>query len=227
MDARTDRAAGGARGARSGIGTGGGAGLHQRGELLAALAGLEARTLDFESLDPGTPLPSGSELDGISFGYDLAGARILVIDDAGTTSGTRSLGVDEDLAFIAGDVLDLAFVPARAVGLSVIGSDLLPDDFELAGGGGAVSNGEPDVVADGDAFFLGLVETDPSQAFTSATSTSFTPDGADFVFNLDDGTVAVPEPRQAAAVAGIALAVLGAARRRGARAARGAPPAAR
>ena len=72
-------------------------------------------------------------------------------------------------------------------------------DVALRAGGGSVHNvASPDrVLADGgEAFFLGLIEPNPSLAFTSAGLESFDPNQLGlFFFTVDDITTAVvPEP---------------------------------
>ena len=177
-------------------------GFTDRTNFLAAIAGLADETLDFEAMAPGTSLPSGSAVGGITLTYTIAGLDLAVRDDYGTTSGSHYLGLDTfDGVFVSGDAFDMTFGgPIQAVGLSVIGipGSILAVDFELhTGSGGFVFNsGAPDVLlADGDAFFLGLVD---SAGFNTARLASFDPTGTGiFVFNVDDITTAapsVPEP---------------------------------
>jgi hypothetical protein len=176
----------------------------------AATAGLaEVAALDFDDVAAGTTIPSGSALGGVTFEYAIeGGAQLVVIDAFDANSGLNSLGLTGDLTFLAGDAFSIGFAPARAIALFVIGEDTLPGDVELQTSAGVVQNGTVEaILADGSSlYFLGLVESDPQLAFTSATLESFiVEDVGDFVWNVDDLRLA-PEP--AAGLA--ALAALGA-----------------
>jgi hypothetical protein len=182
----------------------------------AAIAAYDTvASVDFESVAAGTVIPDGGLLGGIEFEYVIDGSQqLVVIDDFAATSGTRSLGTSTDRVFLAGDQFSLHFAPATAIGIYVIGEDMIPGDVELQTVAGTVANGAPDAtLSDGsEAFFLGIVESDPLLAFDFATVRSFIPDEVgDFVWNADDIEIAVaPEPDAAAtaAAAGFALAVL-------------------
>lgn len=214
----------------------------QRAAFDAALAGhTDVRVLDFESVPAGTTIASGDSLGGITFTFAIDGGFDLIVLDSvlheiDATSGTRSLGVEEDgdaLPLLAGDRFTLGFDRVvHAVGIYVIagaiGGDIQPGDLVLRVPGRAdVANGAvPDLVLSdgGEAYFLGLVEDDPAAGFTSAEVITIQPPegtGRDFDWNADDiVTAVVPEP--AAGGAGlVALAVLsGLARRAGRRARR-------
>ena len=176
----------------------------------AATAGLaDVVVLDFDGVAAGTIIPDGGALGGITFDYAIeGGAELVVIDAFEANSGLNSLGTTGDLTFLAGDAFSIGFAPATAVALFVIGEDMLPGDVELQTVAGAVQNGAADaILADGSSlYFLGLVESDPSLAVTSATLESFiVEDVGDFVWNVDDIRLA-PEP-----AAGLGcVAVLGA-----------------
>ncbi len=90
----------------------------------AALPG-PAQVLDFDSLAPGTLLPSGSTQGGVTFTYSIAGLTMKVVDAFSTTSGTNSLGLTGgDDAFLDGDTFDLSFSSSvRALGMFFITSD--------------------------------------------------------------------------------------------------------
>jgi len=201
----------------------------ERAAFDAAIAGYgDLRVLDFEGVAAGTLVPSGSALDGVSFDYSIGAFQLQVTDAFAASSGTRSLGLDADDALLAGDAFSMDFDRVvHAVGVYAIGADLLAGDFELRlPGGASVANGAtPDVaLADGAAFFLGRVESDPDAGFASVELASLATGGADFTWNADDvvSAVAVPEPGAAAGAATLALALR--ARRRGGLTARAAPP---
>lgn len=196
----------------------------ERAAFAAAVAGYEdVRLLDFEGVPAGTTIASGAALDGVTFSYAIDGLELLVTDAFAAVSGTRSLGLTADDVFLAGDAFAMSFDrTVHAVGVFVIGApgELLPGDVELRlPGGASVANGaDPDLVlADGEAFFLGLVESDPGAGFTGAELRSFAVGGADFAWNADDlvTAVAVPEPGGGGAAAAALAALAGRARRRG------------
>jgi hypothetical protein len=183
----------------------------------AAIAGLETvAALDFESLGAPTAIPSGAVHGGFAFTYSIAGEQLVVTDAFPATSGANSLGVTGDLVFLASDAFSLAFPPATAIGLYVIGEDMLPGDVELQTVAGTVENGEAEgVLSDGaSVFFLGIVESEPGLAFGEATVASFAvEDVGDFVWNADD-LVAAPEPGTGACTAAALATLLGVSRRR-------------
>ncbi len=169
--------------------------------------------LDFEEFSAGTLFQNGGSSGVISFGYSIGDNELLVVIDAfETTSGLNSLGVTGDLAFLAGDSFGMSVPEATAIGLFVIGEDMLPGDVVLSIGAGSVANGAPDgfLAGGSSVYFLGLVESDPALAFTFATLESFlVEDVGDFVWNVDDIHLA-PEPDTVLgnAVAWLVLAVL-------------------
>ena len=169
----------------------------------AAIAGLSAaQTVDFDSVASGTSFASGTGTGGLSFIYAIPGYSVQVASTFGTTSGTNYLGLDNpDTAFYLGDSVTIDFGrTVHAVGLYLIaGSDAQAGDLELSVAGGSVFNSAlADVlVSDGQAFFLGLVESDPGLGFTTATVSGTITPGAFLAFTADDITSAVsavPEP---------------------------------
>jgi hypothetical protein len=189
----------------------------------AAIAGLGGvQTVNFDSVASGTTFPSGTGTGGLTFTYAIAGPSTLEVSSTfGTTSGTNYLGLDNpDTAFYLGDSFTINFNRSvQAVGLYVIaGSDAEAGDMQLSAGGGTVFNSATfDVaVSDGEAFYLGLVQSDPGLAFTSATVQMTLTPGAFLAVTVDDITsavTAVPEPETWALML-IGLGVLARARRR-------------
>jgi len=185
----------------------------------AAIASFaDVQTVTFETSAAGDTFPSGTGTGGLTFVYAIAGPSTLqVANTFGTTSGVNYLGLDNpDTAFYLGDSFTIDFNrTVHAVGLYVIaGSDAQAGDVKLTAGGGSVFNSAlADVlVSDGQAFYLGLVESDPGLGFTSATvQMVFTP-GAFLAVTVDDITsavVAVPEPETwALLVAGLGALAL-------------------
>ena len=167
--------------------------------FLGALSG-SAQTQNFEGLGVGTTIPSGGAVGGITFTYSIGTFTMQIRDDFGTTSPTHYLGLDSvDGTFLNGDAFTMSFGgPVTALGLYVVGAPGAnqPGDFSLAAtGSGGVTSTTPDtVLADGDAYFLGII--DPA-GFTQAVLTGTT-GGCDpaeecqYVWNVDDITTARP-----------------------------------
>lgn len=170
----------------------------------AAIAGMSAaQTVDFESDAAGITFASGTGTGGLTFTYAIAGPSTLQVSNTfGTTSGSNYLGLDNpDTAFYLGDSFTINFNrTVRAVGLYVIaGGDAQAGDMQLSVTGGSVSNSAiaDALVSDGQAFYLGLVETDTSLGFSSATLAGVLTPNAFLAFTADDITSAVsaiPEP---------------------------------
>lgn len=195
----------------------------------AAIAGLSGiETIDFDAVAAGTTFPTGTGTGGVTFDYAIAGPSTLQVSDTfGTTSGANYLGLDNpDTAFYLGDSFTINFGhTVHAVGLYVIaGGDAQAGDMTLSVAGGSVGNSAtPDtLVSDGQAFYLGLLETDPALGFTTATVSGVLSGQAFLAFTVDDitfdgATTAVPEPgTQGLLLAGLAalFAWRGANRRR-------------
>jgi hypothetical protein len=188
--------------------------------FLAAISG-SSQTENFEGLTVGTTIPSGGAVDGITFTYSIGTFTMQIRDDFGTTSPTHYLGLDSvDGTFLNGDAFTMSFGgPVRALGLFIIGAPGAnqPGDFALAAtGSGTVTSTTPDtVLADGDAYFLGIID---SAGFTQAVLTGATggcdpAENCQYVWNVDDITTARPsvqtfEPSSlivlASALAGVA-----------------------
>jgi len=158
---------------------------------------------NFDSLTPGA-IPNGATVGNVTFDYTpVFGSSfgLEVTSAFPTTSGLNSLGATGgNDAFVNGDEITMTFAhPEQAVGLYIITAGPNdPGDFTLGvtQGNGTISGTvDPSFASIADlspptswVYFLGLVETDPSQTFTSATLASddtAVPPGA-YVFNLDD-----------------------------------------
>ena len=170
----------------------------------AAVASLSAaQTVDFDSTLAGTTFASGTGTGGLSFTYSIVGPSTLQVSDTfGTTSGSNYLGLDNpDTAFYLGDSFTINFNrTVHAVGLYLVaGRDAQAGDMELQVAGGSVFNsGSADrTLSDGQAYYLGLVESDAGAGFTSATVRGIVSQNAFLAFTADDITSAVsavPEP---------------------------------
>lgn len=168
---------------------------------IASLAGVQ--TVDFDSVAAGTSFASGTGTGGLTFNYSIPGYTAQVSNTFGTTSGSNYLGLDNpDTAFYLGDSITIDFGRVvHAAGLYLItGSDAQAGDLELSVAGGSVFNSASadTLVSDGQAFYLGLVESDPTLGFSTATIHGVPSGGAFLAFSADDITSAtvsaVPEP---------------------------------
>ncbi len=175
-------------------------GFTEEAAFMAAISGFDPHTLDFESQDPGYLIQNGDSLEGITFAYDLFGENMAVTDEYMTTSGSNSLGltwngvVEGDNYFWDGDEFDLAFDPVNAMGLYFITSDpAMAEEIWLQTQWGRAYNSEDSLVLDdgGLAYFVGLVSDEP---FTSAHIGFAADDESNFVYNVDDITLASGEP---------------------------------
>ena len=178
-------------------------GFTTKGAFDAASAGLgSVQTVDFDSVAAGTLFASGTGTGGLTFTYAIPGYSMEVSNTFGTTSGSNYLGLDNpDTAFYLGDSFTINFNrTVHSVGLYLVtGGDTQAGDLELSTSAGSVLNSATaDVlVSDGQAFYLGLVESDPGLGFTSATVRGLVSPGAFVAFTVDDITSAVsgvPEP---------------------------------
>ena len=171
-----------------------------------AVATLSNRqTVDFENVVSGTKFDSGFGTGGLSFIYAIPGYSMQVSSTFSTTSGTNYLGLDNpDTAFYLGDSFTINFNrTVHAVGLFLIaGTDTRGGDLELSTNGGSVVNSGSFIMLPdfGQAYYLGLVESDPALGFTSASVQGIVSPGAFVAFSADDITSAVvgvppiPEP---------------------------------
>ena len=169
---------------------------------IVVLSGVQ--TVNFDSVPAGTTFPTGTGTAGITFTYAIAGPSTLQVSNTfGTTSGSNYLGLDNpDTAFYLGDSFTINFGhTVHAIGLYLIaGNDAQAGDMLLSVAGGSVGNSAfPDtLVSDGQAFYVGLLETDPALGFNSATISGVLSGDAFLAFTVDDitfdGGRAVPEP---------------------------------
>jgi hypothetical protein len=157
---------------------------------------------NFDSVAAATLVPSGSGVEGTTFTYDLGGGAFeMQVGPAGgfdfdTTSEPNYLGTTGDDSFLSGDGFTMTFAqPEQAVGLFVIsGGDNLAGDYTLGvAQGSAESSGITDstfgTLGDGgNVYFIGLVESNTANSFTSATFSSVA--GIGVPFNIDDISVA-------------------------------------
>lgn len=144
--------------------------------FMADLPG-SATTLDFDSLAYGTIIADGGTVDGISFDYPVLagyGVSMMITSDL-------ELGTDDGGMFLGGDGFELSFAAASAVGMHFIsGDDMFDDDITLSAGGDSIGLIASDGVSLGGddwyAYSLGIIDVDLSNAFTTASITSFTDD---------------------------------------------------
>jgi len=168
------------------------------GPFFGALSG-PPQILNFDSLSPHTAIGTQG---AITFTYTF-GPQLEVRNDFGTTSPSNYLGVTTvDGTLLNGEFFTMDFAsPITALGLYIIGAPdaNVQNDFSLAVPGiGGLSNGGPDLfLADGDAYFLGII--DPvgfSQAIVVGAGGCSQP--CQYVWNVDDITTVaaptVPEP---------------------------------
>jgi hypothetical protein len=150
--------------------------------------------LNFDGLASGTIIDSGSTVQGVTFTYSLGGGAfdLQVGSTFDTTSPPNYLGTTGDDAFLSGDAFTMTFAqPEQAVGLFVISGGIdFAGDYTLTTADGSVDNSNSTdstfgTLGDGGAvYFLGMVETDPTKTFTSASFSSLADLG--IPFNIDD-----------------------------------------
>jgi len=175
-----------------------------RSDFLAAIAGYNQQTLNFDSMTAGGLIPSGSSAGGITFTYNIPHFTMQIEDTFTTTSSPNYLGLNtNDGAFNHGDSFSMSFSgKIDALGLYVIAGQNIQvstGDFRLSIGAGYASNsGVVDKsLSDGKAYFIGLLDT--GAGFSSA---EFLSNGGPYgyEFNIDDitmakpGSTSVPEP---------------------------------
>lgn len=173
-------------------------------DYLSALGSASTTTYNFDALTAEDTIASGDTLNGATFSYNLGGYSIMVDNSYDTTSPSNSLGTNDGSgAFFSGDEFTITFDQTMyAVGLYVISSaELFDNDLILSTSSDlSVGNLESSYTQLDDfglAYYIALIEDDPNLGFNSITLSSGTPD-LDFLFNVDDITVAaVPLPAAA------------------------------
>jgi hypothetical protein len=160
---------------------------------------MPASTLNFESMSAGATIDSGDTVEGVTFTYDFGSVKMMVSDAWDTTSPSNFLGTDDGDILQDGDDFDLSFSEASAIGMYFItADDVLDDDIALEAAGFTVGldASQYDTLGDGSrAFFLGIIDVDPGNAFTAASIGTI--GGGYFLYNVDDITTAVPVPEPA------------------------------
>ena len=164
---------------------------------------LPASVMDFDSLSAGTIINDGNTVGGITFDYPALasfGVSMKVSDAWDTTSSPNFLGTSDGNIFQGGDGFELSFTLSSAIGMYFISADEMFDgDITLSAGGESVdllATALQQTLPDGsDVFFLGIIDADPLNAFTTAEITSFTDiNGPYFFYNVDDITTTAPIP---------------------------------
>lgn len=169
----------------------------------ADLAGSSVVELNFDSMTAGDTIASGSSFGDMSIHYNFGpGIDMTVETGFATTSPANYLGSTGGY-FVGGDSITFNFSQnITSFGMYVISESVVyDDDFTISTnfGDSATNNflaGEIIQSPYTTAYFMGLIESDSSQAFNSVTFTSF--NDPTLTFNIDDisyTTVsAVPEP---------------------------------
>lgn len=171
---------------------------------IATAAFVAKQTENFDGIPVNTAFASGTGPSPLSFTYSIPGYSLSVGSGFPTTSNDNFLGLNNpDMAFYLGDSFTINFGrTVNAVGLYLVaGDDAIAGELQLSVSGASVLNsGTPFVISPGNnAFFLGLVESDPALGFASATVRGMAPTdapGAFLAFTADDITSAnaIPEP---------------------------------
>ncbi|HEY3754997.1 MAG TPA: hypothetical protein VGL42_02495 [Opitutaceae bacterium] len=189
----------------------------------ASLGGYSTQDRTFDSDLSGTVIPSGGSADGIVFTYppgDFGGFSLQVDSGFDTTSGVNYLGTTGDGSFLSGDSFTMTFShPVEGVGLFVIsGGNNIDGDYSLGvAQGTALSSGMTDstfgtLPDGGNVYFVGLIESNPADSFTTATFSSVD-GGFGIPFNVDDISMLQPAgargvPDQASSVALLAAVLI-------------------
>lgn len=165
----------------------------------AGTAGYTTVDSNFDSLPSGMLLPSGTTVQGITFTYpptDFGGFTLQVDSGFDSTSAPNYLGTTGDGSFLSGDEFTMTFAhPEEGIGLFVISGGInIAGDYTLSvAQGSALSSGTTDstfgTLGDGgNVYFLGLIEDNPANSFTTATFSSLN-GGYGIPFNVDDISV--------------------------------------
>jgi hypothetical protein len=163
-----------------------------------AISGYTKSTLDFDSSISGSLIVDGvTALSGVTFNYPILasfGVSMQIRDDFSAYSGANYLGTNDGGAFLGGDIFNLSFAYASAVGMFFLtGDQLLDGDISLTVGTtvASLSSTYETTLSDGSfVYFLGII--DRENQFNSAEVSSL--GGGGFEFNVDNIITAVPSP---------------------------------
>ena len=171
---------------------------HNKADFLQDLLNLgipHHQALNFENQTVGHLIMNGDTVSGITFNYSIFNNNIQVGNSFGTTSPDNSIGLNNiEQALIYGDSLTIKFNQTiQAIGLYIIAEPgtVFANDFELSTTtGSAFNSNTPDaILSDGEAFFIGLIVSEPEMGFSAAQLTGTqNPADVNYVFNLDDIT---------------------------------------
>lgn len=177
-----------------------------------AVSGYTKSTLNFDSSVAGSLIADGGALGGITFSYPTIasfGVSMQTRDDFLAYSGANYLGTDDGGAFLSGDVFNLSFSSAHAVGMFFLTGDALSDgDISLTVGTtvASLSSAYETTLTDGSyVYFLGLL--DATNTFNNVDVASL--NGGFFEFNVDDITTATTQSNPVPAPPVLALLLVG------------------
>jgi hypothetical protein len=153
----------------------------------SAATPVPVKTLDFDTMTPGTTIARAGTTGDITFEYDFGGIPMKIAHLYATTSKPNFLGTSDGGMFHDGDNFTLVFRAGHAIGLFFITADPIFDgDLTLTAGGTTASLSAASIektLPDGSkVYFLGIVDSKGS--FTRANVAAIP--GGFFLFNVDD-----------------------------------------
>lgn len=172
---------------------------HSQADFLSAASGMDILKEDFDSFAAPVIVPNGADFGDFTLNYATSGFDVMIDNVYDTTSPTNYLGTTDGGAFFGGDSLTFTFDQAQqgfalyiTAGFEII---IYDDDFTLTTNSGVTAGNSavPDAgvtLSDGDAYFLGFIETDPNLSFNQITLSSVSDD---YYYNVDDVIAVVPE----------------------------------
>ena len=172
---------------------------YSQADFLAAAAGMNIQVEGFDAYDAPTVVPNGVHFDDFILNYNTAGFDVQVDNLFDTTSPDNYLGTIDESAFYGGDSLTFSFSEQKqGFGIYIIAgfeTEIFESDFMLVTNNGQSATNidipDPDVsLFDGNAYFLGFIEGDPTQSFNQVLFSSVSDD---YYFNVDDVVTVVPE----------------------------------